>query len=642
MVTASEASAYSAKGHQLLVDGDDIYCVAPGEDGRHWLVHHAPGAPAKVVVRAPYEVRSKVQGYGGGAVCSHDGWVYFVNGSDQRIYRCSAASAPVPITAAGPFAHGDLSFDAVRRRIVCVREVSGAARHPETQIVSIDLDAGGLVRVLASGRDFYACPRMDCRGDRLAWITWDAPNMPWNRSRLQVGRLDADGLLTEVQDIVDRSGVSVIEPTWSPHGKLLYLSDETGYWSLHEAGSHGSRIVLAAAGAELGFPPYVLGMTTYGLVEGRDGFDVYALAWMVGEQVLLKRAYTSTSPPERVEVPYDYLSHLCASTLGLCFLGETRSHAPKPVRFDVEGGAFCEVGDAAYDMQCAAPPSVATVRFPTRDGQTGHAILYTPTPVAGGDAPHPLIVNVHGGPTGAAFVRFDPTIEFWLARGFAWLDVNHRGSTGFGRAYRESLNGRWGELDVQDCIDAVDGLCAEGIADPRRVVIRGASAGGYTALRALATSDRFAAASCIYGVSDLERLCATTHKFEAHYLHHLVGDLLHDRDRYRARSPVHDPTAIKTPVLFIQGMEDSVVPRDQTIGMSELLERSGQIAPCIEFAGEGHGLSNPANRAAAISAENLFFARVIGTSWHRDVSHPAVDAVEAYFKTRRPCVAPIP
>jgi dipeptidyl aminopeptidase/acylaminoacyl peptidase len=637
-VKAHDACRYSPKGRQLLVERGSVYCVSAGDDGLHRLTVHPSGGPEAVVVSAPFDVRSKVQGYGGGAFCVHDGVVYFVNHADQRVYRCSPGGLPTPVTAEGPYAHADLSFDAKRHRLICIREVGKDHGHVETQIVSISLDEEGAVRVLVHGRDFYAAPRMSLCGEHLAWIAWDFPDMPWNRSSLLRGRVDEDGLVSFIEPVVDRDAVSVIEPLWAANGDLLYLSDESGYWSLHAHSEAGIRVLPTMAGAEFGWPPYVVGLCSYCEVtdETLGTRCIFALAWVDGEQVLLK-IDANRSLVETIALPFSRASHLCSFGQALCFLGETPQHSPSPVRYDTASGRFRHLARPQFDMAGQAVARVTRVPFPTRDGSTAHAILYTGERWPAADAPRPLIVNVHGGPTGAAIVEFDPKIAFWLNHGFSWLDVNHRGSTGYGRAYREALNGKWGELDVEDCVDAVKHLCAQGLADPKRIVIRGASAGGFTALRALATADCFAAATCLSGVTELERLCRTTHKFESQYLHHLVGDPQRDLDVYRARSPLHHPRAIRSPVLFMHGAQDRVVPPDQTRDMAARLEAAGHIAPYIEFAGEGHGFVSPENRAAALSAEWLFYARVLGTPWHREsLEHPALDQLANYFDHKWP------
>jgi dienelactone hydrolase len=615
-----------------------VYCVSGADDGMHRLVVYAPGGAAQVLVSAPFDVRSKVQGYGGGAYCVHDGVVYFVNYADQRIYRCTAALAPEPVTAPGPYAHADLSYDPTRRRIICVREVLQEGGHAQTQIVSISPEEGGAVRVLAQGRDFYAAPRMSACGGHLAWLAWDFPDMPWNRSSLMRASLDEVG---SVQAVVDCEAVSVIEPMWAAHGELFYLSDESGYWSPHVHGEGGVRVLPTIPGVEFGWPPYIMAQRSY--CEATDPSSgracIYALAWRDGAQVLLK-IDESASSVDMIALPYSRASHLCSFGQALYFLGENIEQSPIPVRYDVASGQYQPMVQPQFDMRDRSAPTVTRVPFPCRDENTAHAILHTPGERRrSADAPRPLIVNVHGGPTGVAIVGFDPVIDFWLDHGYAWLDVNHRGSTGYGRAYREALNGRWGELDVQDCVDAVKHLCALGVADSRRIVIRGASAGGYTALRALATSDCFAAATCLYGVTDLARLCRTTHKFESQYLHHLVGDLQSDLHVYRARSPLHDPRAIRAPVLFMHGAQDRVVPADQTRDLAAVLDAAGQIAPCIEFAEEGHGLLKPENRAAALLAECLFYSRVLGTPWHaEDMAHPALNQLATYFDNK--CIWP--
>ncbi len=633
MLSAHDACRYSGRGMQLLVDDDVAYCVS-SVDGRNMLTAYNQDGRSKILVGVPFDVRSKAQGYGGGAFCVHRKLVYFVNGDDQRIYRRDPdlpMASIAPITPVGSGIYGDLVFDPARKRIVCIRELADATGTVSTQIVAIEAEGAGTITVLAEGMDFYSSPRLSRCGGLIAWTGWNFPDMPWNRSVLQVGRIGPAGCVADIREVRNADRVSVIEPCWTAENGLLHLSDESGYWSLHEYRNGSSREIFSMKDVEFGFPPYLLGLHTYGKFIDQKAGGIFALALIDGEQVLLR--ITDADPPAciRVEHPFDHLSDLQCWNGGLYFLAEKTSHSPEIVRYEPATHRFFSLSQPGSAINAPDRAEPQRIRFATRDGGIAHAIFQATKNQPDKTKCAPLIVNVHGGPTGAAQIRFDPVIDYWLDHGFSWLDVNHRGSTGYGRQYREALNGRWGELEVLDCVAAVKYLCAKGIVDQSRVVIRGASAGGYTALQAVTDSKLFAAAACYYGVTDLELLCRTTHKFESKYLHSLIGDPIQERNLYRERSPIHRIRSIGAPVLFLQGADDFIVPREQTANLAKRLDYTEHVAPYIEFPGEGHGFSKSQNRTAALLAEHYFYARILGLPFTDTESAPTIDFLRAYF-----------
>jgi dienelactone hydrolase len=601
--------------------------AAPNGGGA--LVVASRGDDGVVRIRTPsgHSVRSRVQGYGGGAFCVHQGVIFYVNDADQRIYQVAPGQAPRPITHGGALAYGDLSYDPGRARILCVRERCDAAGVVVTQVVSVAAD-GCSEMVLASGADFYAAPRLSPCGTMLALIRWDFPAMPWDGSILELLRLDPAGSAQSIEVIDGGADVSIIEPHWSACGALLYLSDRGGWWNPHGWRGAGSEVIYRSD-EEFGFPPYRLGQYSYASA-ATDGAtrwpELYACSYRDGRPGLLKLA--GDGAIRRDLDGYGDARYLQTHAGKLWFIHAAEQQPCAIVAIDLASGAAASFMLGSME---AAPPPVRRVRF--GDGpQRAHGNLYLPPAGVPPDSA-PLLVNIHGGPTGHAATAWNPAIAFWTARGYAYLDLNHRGSTGFGRRYRDALNGQWGVAEVADAVLAVRELVAAGVADPKRVAIRGNSAGGYTVLRALtsASPECFVAGACYYGVADLAHLHESTHKFESRYLERLIGPYPEARALFAERSPLFSAAACQVPVLFLQGALDRIVPPDQTAAMAAQLAAIGRVAPRIEFADEGHGFSQAASVRSALEAEHYFYCRAFGQTHNESLAPELRSAIDAAF-----------
>lgn len=595
--------------------------LRPAEGGRTVLVQDVRGRRTELTP-APYSVRTRVHEYGGGSYCIEGRETWFVNDEDQGVWHRDADGAFRRITPADQRRYADLVRDPVRPRLLAVCENHDVTGEPENSIVAIGDD--GSVTTLLQGRDFYASMRFDRDGERLAWLAWDHPNLPWDGNELWIGSLDAAGRPCDTQQVAGGPRVSVFQPEWLRDGRLAFVADPDGWWN-HYAWREGAAIErLTDMDAEGGLPQWVFGQRTWGEIAGgllgamtRDG--AWEL-WRFGPGLAARQSWKL----EAVE-------HLATDGNEAVVLAGAPDRSTGVYVLDMPGLRPRLVAD------CGAPPledawisRPEPISFPTGDGTQAYANYYPPTNPGHGGPPGaapPVIVKCHGGPTAAASTAFEPKIQFWTTRGFAVLDVNYRGSTGFGRAYRESLYRRWGIADVEDCVAGVQYLARKGLADAGAAFISGGSAGGYTVLSALAFTEAFRGGASYYGVGDLDSMFATTHKFESRYDHWMFGP----RDDpatlrlIEERSPLRHAQRIRSPVIFFQGGEDRVVPPEQSRQMYAALRANGVPTAYLEFPGESHGFRRAENIRAALEAELAFYCRLLGVTPAGDVPSLSLD-----------------
>ena len=583
----------------------------PGEGGRNVLVRaDATGRPVDVTP-APFNVRSRVHEYGGGACAVSGVRVWFSNDADGRIYVQAAGAAPVPLTAQDTARFGDLVFDPRRRHLLAVRETHREGVPPANDLVAVSTGDGS-VRVLASGHDFYAAPAPSPDGRRLAWLAWDQPDMPWDAAALWLAELDRDGVPGAPVRIVGGSGCAAFQPAWSPDGALWCVADPDGWWNLHRW-RDGELRCMYRAEHELGKPLWQLGTTTFGF----DAAGCVVCTWRNGGAWRLGRLDPDSGAMTPIALSWTSIDSLrvCGSTAA--FIGGAPDRSAAVVSVDLESGKTrVHRVSSTLSIEEGTLARPVAISYPTGGGEeVAHGFYYPPRNSScrgpAGETP-PLLVMSHGGPTGAASDTLSPMIQFWTSRGFAVLDVDYRGSTGYGRAYRERLYGAWGVADVKDCVAGALHLAGTGRADRNRLAIRGSSAGGYTTLAALTFHDVFRAGASYYGICDLEVLAADTHKFEARYLDRLVGAWPAERDVYRARSPLHHASRLGCPIIFFQGLDDRVVPPNQAELMVDALDRRGLPVAYLRFEGEGHGFRQADTIRRCLEAELYFYARVFG------------------------------
>jgi dipeptidyl aminopeptidase/acylaminoacyl peptidase len=603
-------------------DGKDLYWLEgrPAEGGRYALVRRGANGAIAEVTPPEINVRTRVHEYGGGAYLVRHGIAYCSNFSDQRVYRISTSHPPEPITSGTPLLYADFELDARRNRLICVREDhsrKGEALNTLAAIALEPAEAGPCDPViLASGYDFYSTPRLSPDGSRLAWLSWRHPNMPWDGSELWVGDIDASGMLSNQTLVAGGERESIYQPGWSPDGTLYFVSDRDGWWKLYRSdrSDRSPELVIrnAPADAEFGRPQWVFGTATWAFAGPSRLVVSYTRLgrWYLG---VVDVATGELSPRPSLQ-PHDWLA---ASETHVALVAGFDDGPDTLVDVEIASGRIDAIRAASTVVFDPGDISRAeAIEFTTGEGLTAHAFYYAPRnkDFAGppAEAP-PLIAISHGGPTSAAHPTFDPAIQFWTSRGFAVVDVNYGGSTGYGRAYRERLNGRWGIVDVHDVINAARFLCRNGRADEQRLAIRGGSAGGYTTLAALAFHPGvFKAGASYYGISDLEVLEIDTHKFESRYSHSLIGPYPAARDVYRERSPIHFVDRLACPLILLQGLEDKVVPPNQSEMMAEALRAKGLPVAYLAFEGEQHGFRKAATIIRSLEAELYFYGAVFG------------------------------
>lgn len=574
----------------------------PAESGRNALVCDGRDLWGSV------SVRTRVHSYGGGAWWPDgtDG-VYACDDSDGRLWHIPAEGEPRPVSPEPAFAHGLRYADGRPDGdgTVCVRENHQAGRESggeeANEIVRLSRNGTGEPEIVATGADFYGWPRPSPDGRRLAWVQWNHPNMPWDQTELWV-----DG-----QCAVSGIG-SVVEPQWGPDGGLYVVSDHKGWWNLYRL--EGSDLVpVFELDAETHRPAWVFDDPSYAVCDD----NTVAVAAMRGSLAELWAVPPDGAEPRLLDLPWtSYASVRAAGPHAICAIVASPTQQPTAVRIDVADGSHEVIrppARAAVDPGYLSNPR--PISFPTTGGAEAHGLYYPPahpTAQAPAEEKPPLLVLGHGGPTGSARSQLQLGIQYWTSRGIAVVDVNYRGSTGYGTAYREALQGLWGVIDVDDCVAAARHLVQTGEVDGDRLIIRGSSAGGYTTLCALAFHKVFAAGASRYGIADLAALATDTHKFEARYMDSLVGLYPEEAEVYEARSPIHFVDDFDAPMIVLQGSEDVVVPPNQAEMIVAALEQRSIPVAYLLFEGEQHGFRQADNIVAALEAELSFFAQILG------------------------------
>lgn len=595
----------------VVINGKDIYWVEmrPGEGGRNVIVRRTPDGPPSDITPSPFNARTRVHEYGGGTFVVADGTVYFSNFADQRLYRKAANAEPQPLTPAADMRYADAIIDRLRSRIICVREHTGV--ETVNTLVSIGFEGGEDIQVLVSGNDFYSSPRLNPQGNQLCWISWNHPNMPWDGTQLWVAEVKADGSLGNQKRVAGGVNESIFQPEWSPDGILHFVSDRSGWWNLYRWGAGGVEPLCEMA-AEFGLPQWVFGMSTYAFESAGHIICTYTQQgrWH------LASLDTTTQQLQVIDTPYTEISSLRADAGIAVFCAASPTQSTSIVQMDLRTrhlSVLRRSSEMGIDLGYMSTPQ--SIEFPTENGLTAHAFFYPPQNrdyTAPALELPPLLVKSHGGPTAAVSSKLNLGIQYWTSRGFAVLDVNYGGSTGYGREYRQRLDYQWGIVDVDDCVNAARYLVERSEADGNRIAIAGGSAGGYTTLCALTFRDTFKAGASYYGVSDLEALAQDTHKFESRYLDRLVGPYPERRDLYWERSPIHFTDRLDCPVIFFQGLEDKIVLPNQAEMMVSALKAKGLPVAYVPFEGEQHGFRRAENIKRALDGEFYFYSRVFG------------------------------
>ncbi|MYC07140.1 MAG: S9 family peptidase [Chloroflexi bacterium] len=625
----------------VALHGDDIYWteLRPADNARNVVVRRTPDGTVSDVTPTGFSARTRVHEYGGASFCVADSdggnsAVYFSNFADQRLYRQTIAAdgaigEPQPVTPEIDMRYTDGDACEQHGIIVCVREDhSSAWREAVNTVVAIDLARGGS-RVLVSGASFYSTPRVSPDGSTLAWLSWNHPNMPWDGCELWVAAIQDDGTLGEHRLIAGGVDESIFQPSWSPGGVLHFVSDRNGWWNIYRCDANFENAVpmceADAIGKEFGRPAWVFGLSTYGFASEERIICTYTQAgeWYIGD------IDTANGTLTTVPTPYSDVGTLHVSAKQVAFTAGSPTMPMTMMRHDLTDSSTARLRSSSDATPGTGYLSEAqAIEFPTTNGLTAHAFYYPPANedyAAPEDEKPPLIVISHGGPTSAADSSLDLRKQFWTSRGFAVLDVNYGGSTGFGTEYRRRLNDSWGIVDVDDCINGANYLVQQGLADAERLIVRGGSAGGFTTLLALTTRDTFSAGASHYGVSDIEALVRDTHKFESRYMDSLVGRYPQQVERYHERSPINHTDGLSAPMIVLQGLEDEIVPPNQAEMMVDALRDKGLPVAYLTFEGEQHGFRQAKNIRRALEAELYFYSRVFNFELADDIEPVQID-----------------
>jgi dipeptidyl aminopeptidase/acylaminoacyl peptidase len=620
LITSDLIVAGSINLLDVLLDGSDVYWIEgrPQESGRYVLVRLGAGNRSVDVSPPPFYVRTRVHEYGGGAAAVSAGVVYFSHFADQRLYRQSPGESPIPLTPAPPnddpdhgLRYADGQIDAVRKLWIGIREDHlDSSKEAKNTIVAVSTTDGGAGSILVSGNDFYASPRLSPDRQRLAWLTWNHPNMPWSGTELWIG--DFDGTrVTNSRQVAGGPDISIFQPEWGPSGQLYFVSDVSGWWNLYRLEADGTSKNVCPKKAEFGQPQWNFGMSTYAFLSDKE----VACTYTESGESKLARLDLKTGQLTPWTLPFTEFSAIRATDGRVVFRGGSPTIPASIVILDPIIGVpttirkATTVADNPDILEYLTVPR--TVEFPTSGGKTAFGLYYPPKNpdyVPLGNELPPLVVKCHGGPTAAASSTLDLRTQYWTSRGIAVIDVDYGGSNGYGREYRNRLNSNWGVVDVDDCVAAGKYLSDQGLTDANRSVITGGSAGGYTTLACLTFRDFFRAGGSHYGVSDLAALAKDTHKFESHYLDSLIGPYPAAKGIYDARSPVQHADQVKVPVAFFQGSEDQIVPPNQTEVMVDALRSNGVAVEYMLFEGEQHGFRQAENIKRALDAELYFYS----------------------------------
>ncbi len=628
-ITADTIVADSIGIGSIVIDGTDIYWLEsrPQEAGRSAIVCRTADGRITDITPPEYNVRNRVHEYGGAPYTVMGGQVYFSNSSDGCLYAQNLhGENPLNVrqlTFDKTKRYADPVVDTRRQQLICIQEEHDSTAHEALNtIVSINLTNPKDIRVLAGGCDFYAAPRLSPDGSKLAWLSWNHPNLPWDGTNLQVANIEK-GYLSQPTLVAGGANEAIFQPQWSSNDTLYFISDRTGWGNLYRW--HNGRVEdICHLDAEFSLPQWVFGMSTYALL-GKNRIVCTYTQSGIWHLALINTITKHLTP---LNVRYTDISNVCAMGNSVVCCAASATQASKLVSIDLLTQKRQIIKRSSrVDLDPGYLSVPKSIEFLTDDGFTAHAFYYPPTNKdyqAEPDSKPPLLVKSHGGPTAATSTQLSLKTQYWTSRGFAVVDVNYGGSTGYGKAYRHRLDGKWGIVDVDDCTQAAVYLAEQGLVDVDRMAISGGSAGGYTTLCALTFRDVFKAGASYYGVSDLASLAKDTHKFESRYLDRLVAPYPSGANVYADRSPLHFTDRLSCPTIFFQGLEDKVVPPNQAEMMVSALQDKGIPVAYVTFPEEQHGFRQAANIKRAITGEFYFYSRVFGFEPAEDIEPVAI------------------
>ena len=629
-IASEMLTAGALRFDELDVDGNDLYWVEsrPDEQGRYAAMRYTSDGAMSEVTTSDYSARTLVHEYGGGSLAVADGVAYFSNFRDQRLYRraVDGSDDPTPLTPEISARYADAAVDTARARLICVMEDHRReGLEAENVLVSVPIDGSAAnaddVQRLHEGFDFCSSPRLSPDGRRLAWIVWNHPNMPWDATELWLAEIASSGELLSPRRIAGdaKGSASIIEPRWGPDGTLYCVSDVSGWWNIQRWDGDVLSPVLSIE-AEFGQPQWEFSMSSYAVLDENHLVAQYGNA----DGRKLGTIDVQSGELREIATPFNTFGFFTTAWHGNVVVAAAGSDVGAAIAaIDPASGEIETIrASSGAELDPAYVSEAEAIAYPSSDGRTAYAYYYAPRnpdfEASAGELP-PLVTFIHGGPTSATNPGFGLAIQYWTTRGFAVVDVNYGGSTGYGTAYRKSLNGNWGIVDREDCEAAARYLVERGDVDGNRLAIRGGSAGGYTTLCALTFGDVFTAGASYSGVSDAAALAEDTHKFESRYIDSLIGPYPERAELYEQRSPIHAVDRLSCPIIFLQGLEDKIVPPSQAERMVDALRKKGLPVAYRTFEGEQHGFRQAKNIQRATEAELDFYGRIFGFSPAGDI-----------------------
>jgi dipeptidyl aminopeptidase/acylaminoacyl peptidase len=605
-ITAASIFEASDNISYLTVEDDQLYFVESkaSANGKNLLFKLNKSNVAIQLTSSKVSVRSRVHEYGGRPYLVNGEHIYYSEFSDQKIYHISPDSSPEAITSRG-LRYMECIVDQKNSRLICVREDHRGIGEPVNTLVAISLNEANVETILFEGTDFVSGPQLSPDGKSVAFVTWSHPNMPWDDTQLQVINFSEDGSVEGVVEVPQDGNVSIKHPHYSRDGTLYFIADFENWWTLYRVDK---------STGQQNKPQRVLDEKIEINSYGFENNNYAIIAYSMQGSAHIARVNLSTGEMTNIGNIFSSADSISVANNAVYFRGSTPSSAN--AIYQLTANQIEKIYQpSGPDIEKGFLSVPQSIEFPTGINEIAYGFYYPPQNndyTGAKDTLPPLIVKVHGGPVSATDSSLNPGIQFWTSRGFAVFDVNHRGSTGYGRTFRKKLYPNWGIVDVEDASNGVKWLASEGFIDADKVAIRGGSAGGYTTLAALAFQDVFKAGTSYYGISDLGILASDTHKFESRFLDQLIGPYPEMKSVYDQRSPINSVENITAPLLLLQGLDDKVVPPNQSELIFTALKDNGIATAYITFEGEGHGFRQPANNIKALNSELSFYGQVFG------------------------------
>ena len=614
-ITPEKITEGGLRFSEIRSSGSDLYFLEgrPEESGRYVIVKQASDGKISDVIPKEFNSRNAVHEYGGGSYAVGQKNIYFTNWDDQRIYKVNGENVN-PITKEPPFEksirYSDLTLSIDEEWLFCVRETHFKKEEAKNELVAISTTENSQI-VLCTGRDFYSSPRINPTNKEICWLEWDHPNMPWDGTELFIANFDLDGL-SEIKFIDGSKNISIIQPEWSDSGELIYISDESGWWNLKKYSENTNSTILNEK-SDHGGPSWQFGFRTYFVKDN----NIYLKGISKNKNKgLIRKISISGQILETNEVFHTSINDLTHHKNKALYIGASPVSNSEIVSYDLmkkNEETIKESNPVKIDIEEISIPE--EISFPTTQNAIAYGYFYKPKNKnfqGESEEKPPLLVISHGGPTSATSNALNLSIQYWTNRGIAVADVNYRGSTGYGKKFRDSLKGNWGVYDTDDCIAAVDHLSEKGLVDSSRVAIKGGSAGGYTTINALTFHDRFAVGATYYGIADLSVFIDDTHKFESKYLESLIGKYPEEKEKYYERSAINFTDQLSCPMIIFQGTEDKIVPPSQAEIMAQGLRDKKIPFSLIMYEGEQHGFRQSKNIISSLESEIYFYSKVLG------------------------------